>query len=668
MSTLTMEFSAFSKNLRNVFRIYDEDNSGFLDKKECRELIDDLRISLYLPKADGEIFARIFDIIDVDKDGEISLNEINEQLHEIYPILQEVGNELKDQLTCEFDEFDFDDTGKLGRFQIEMLFNRISERLNLGIFESWQIDYLISLIDENSDGDLDVNEVISNYRTIVKEMYKFHNDNKKGSKNLMNPYDEKNPLKKDKCHRQKSRLFKTIGTDLSAAMAHKKTNDYIPQQSKKSIIDLINFEAKSNANHFRAVTDLINPETNKIQSFKNNEMNSPMVKKSISSRRDSMFRQQTTVENLTTEYKNVDINSKVSQYDSRSISVVEDSISVDELETEKKMKAFKSISQNFPKVVINKDKGGSIPKSPKNRLQIEIWNEKGGSSPKSPKNRSKVEIWNEKGATSPKSPQMKLFRQMTKLPTLKEEDNEINTPKGSSKSLLCSKSGSIKSKKGGKSEEMKSISSQKIDNKALMRQPNRKISSDHSDFLIESEKKAKSNKPSNTLWLPQTENEILIQELLNKLRPSDKSINHAVDKKNEQNNLLLNIVSKLKLDNDLLGKEKNLGLENTLVSIANLVKNSQNQQDAENMENPVIKLVYPSGTLNEIKKTNFIHPSWKKITHKATDKSNNPSYKKIGDKKDFYNTFTNSFTKDSAINRLKYDEVKNNSSKPAKVA
>jgi Ca2+-binding EF-hand superfamily protein len=48
-----VELSIFRKELRKIFYIYDEDNSGTLDNKELRKLVDDLRISMFLPPADN---------------------------------------------------------------------------------------------------------------------------------------------------------------------------------------------------------------------------------------------------------------------------------------------------------------------------------------------------------------------------------------------------------------------------------------------------------------------------------------------------------------------------------------------------------------------------------------------------------------------------------------
>lgn len=37
----------------------------------------------------------------------------------------------------------------------------------------WHVDYIVSLIDEDGDGKIDVNELILNYRIIVKELKNF---------------------------------------------------------------------------------------------------------------------------------------------------------------------------------------------------------------------------------------------------------------------------------------------------------------------------------------------------------------------------------------------------------------------------------------------------------------------------------------------------------------
>lgn len=70
------ELAVFRNELKAVFRIYDEDNSGFLERAEMRVFINELRFTLFLPKCDNDIFRRLWRILDEDNDKRVSLAEM----------------------------------------------------------------------------------------------------------------------------------------------------------------------------------------------------------------------------------------------------------------------------------------------------------------------------------------------------------------------------------------------------------------------------------------------------------------------------------------------------------------------------------------------------------------------------------------------------------------
>lgn len=260
---------------------------------------------------------------------------------------------------------------------------------------------------------------------------------------------------------------------------------------------------------------------------------------------------------------------------------------------------------------------------------------------------------------------------MTRLPTLKEEEYDINTPRQST-ILICpiileeSESNKPDTKKEGKREEKYSISCHKIENEKLKEQPNKNLS-DQSDLnIVETEKKFSFNTTNNRLQLqkPECENEMLIQELLNKLRTPDQSKSSGVDKKNERENLVMNIVNKLKLENEGRGKDQNQDLQNKLAQITNLVKNVQDPKDVKNKKIPEINIFAPNHMENELQNKNFMYPSFKRF-----DTANKrPSYRKFGDKKHPLNICARSLANNSGFNKLKCHESRNNSAKTGKLA
>jgi Ca2+-binding EF-hand superfamily protein len=101
-----------------VFKIYDDDNSGYLDPEEMRKFIDDLRHSMYLPVSDDEIFLKITEILDTDGDGMIELLELLNNIETIYPLMTEPGKDAEMMIRGDFEEMDFDDSGFLEREEL----------------------------------------------------------------------------------------------------------------------------------------------------------------------------------------------------------------------------------------------------------------------------------------------------------------------------------------------------------------------------------------------------------------------------------------------------------------------------------------------------------------------------------------------------------------------
>ena len=158
-----VSLNLLKKEIRHIFKTYDKDKSNCLDKQEMRVLVDEIRIKLYLPKSDDNIFQRIFTHLDKDRDGILTLKEFRRGLKEIYPIISEPGEEQEKVIRAEFEDYDFDDAGYLEVETLMPLFNKICDRVGLPNCQKWQVDYIINLMDNNGDGKLSQEELISNY-------------------------------------------------------------------------------------------------------------------------------------------------------------------------------------------------------------------------------------------------------------------------------------------------------------------------------------------------------------------------------------------------------------------------------------------------------------------------------------------------------------------------
>jgi len=105
------EVECFRGELKRLFYVYDDDNSGYLEQDEVRKMVDDLRFSMYLPKSDNDMQKRLMNLLDEDGSGGVDLDELLNSVHLVFPIIQEPGEDLIDFLTDEFYDIDFDDSG-----------------------------------------------------------------------------------------------------------------------------------------------------------------------------------------------------------------------------------------------------------------------------------------------------------------------------------------------------------------------------------------------------------------------------------------------------------------------------------------------------------------------------------------------------------------------------
>ena len=76
----------FNEMIREVYNKYDKDQSGILDHKELRFLVDDLRLSLNLLPSDKDIQDRIIKILDSNNDCVIDINEFLENIPSVLPV------------------------------------------------------------------------------------------------------------------------------------------------------------------------------------------------------------------------------------------------------------------------------------------------------------------------------------------------------------------------------------------------------------------------------------------------------------------------------------------------------------------------------------------------------------------------------------------------------
>lgn len=169
----TFQEAIISKQeIRDLIQYYDPSFEDELDLKTAQTLFDDIRCSLYLPPCDEDILDRIFSILDKDESGSIDIDEIHDNIHEIFPILNECGIELERKLRKDFYTHDADCSGFQELDDICKLFSHFCLNHNQPQPKKWMIEVILNEMDDNGDCKLDANELIQNYRLIMKNLVK----------------------------------------------------------------------------------------------------------------------------------------------------------------------------------------------------------------------------------------------------------------------------------------------------------------------------------------------------------------------------------------------------------------------------------------------------------------------------------------------------------------
>lgn len=185
------KLNRLTSQITAAFNSYDSDNKGFLDHNQLRNFLDDIRASLLLYKTDDKIFNRIWNILDDNQDGKIQHEELLENMQEVLPIQSECGEEMENIIDKAFKDFDVDSSGFLEKPEMRLLLNLSADRIGVERCNDWQIDYILSKIDDDGNGMIDLEEFMSNYRIINQELLKNNSIKGKGKKKINGGFFQK---------------------------------------------------------------------------------------------------------------------------------------------------------------------------------------------------------------------------------------------------------------------------------------------------------------------------------------------------------------------------------------------------------------------------------------------------------------------------------------------
>lgn len=172
MQSLSDELASINKEITIIFKAYDKDRNGHLDKDEITSLVNELRSSLSLHPCDENIITRIFNVIDKNHDGQIELSELTENIEKIFPILCYPDEEIEQFCRQAFADFDVDNSKYLERNEMKLFQALNCDKLGVARCTDWQIDYILSLIDDDGNFKVDIEELLFNYRIINQELLK----------------------------------------------------------------------------------------------------------------------------------------------------------------------------------------------------------------------------------------------------------------------------------------------------------------------------------------------------------------------------------------------------------------------------------------------------------------------------------------------------------------
>ena len=98
--------------------------------------------------------------------SEYTFNHILTNITEILLQLIVISRETKKNIRALFREFDISDKGHLTVDELKFLCHMECDRLGVTRSDDWQVEYLISIIDDDGNGSIDLKEFYTHYREI----------------------------------------------------------------------------------------------------------------------------------------------------------------------------------------------------------------------------------------------------------------------------------------------------------------------------------------------------------------------------------------------------------------------------------------------------------------------------------------------------------------------
>ena len=209
-------------NITDLFNSYDVKQKNHLNELELRNFLNDLRKAIGLNDLDDNIFDSLKNLINKDNNkdklvpsyviesqniladqlqnkntrkseldfdkanfdiyekssmedlnkklnimkGKYTFNDILTNIEKVLLQVIEISRETKKNIRALFREFDISDKGHLTVDELKFLCHMECDRLGVSRSDEWQVEYLMSIIDDDGNGSIDLKEFYTHYREI----------------------------------------------------------------------------------------------------------------------------------------------------------------------------------------------------------------------------------------------------------------------------------------------------------------------------------------------------------------------------------------------------------------------------------------------------------------------------------------------------------------------
>lgn len=171
---------AFKGLVTQTFNTYDLNSKGYLVKNEIQLLLEDICLDLNIEQVNEYQLNKIMKILDDDGNGTIEFEELCENIEKVSFILKLPSNKIANIVKNSFVLYDKGVKGYLIPQELRLLFDDTCANICMEKLTDTQFFEILSIVDENGDGRVDLEELTNNIMQINNVLLrKFESQNNK---------------------------------------------------------------------------------------------------------------------------------------------------------------------------------------------------------------------------------------------------------------------------------------------------------------------------------------------------------------------------------------------------------------------------------------------------------------------------------------------------------